>query len=138
MLELANTTEQLQAEIMNLRQENQSLAAQLAFHRKVFREVHHALGFAGEVSTSLEKNEPLRQLLTENERLKNQMKLFRLSEREREILKYIVLGFTSKEIATHLRISKLTVDTHRKHIQQKLDVPNTVELIKLAMQFDLT
>jgi DNA-binding CsgD family transcriptional regulator len=45
-----------------------------------------------------------------------------------------VQGFTSKEIADHLAISKLTVDTHRKHIQQKLGVTKQVELLKLAMQ----
>jgi DNA-binding CsgD family transcriptional regulator len=137
MPEQVKSTEQLQREIQSLRRENQALVAQLAYHRKVFREVHSTLGTASELSETIEKNEPIRQLLQENERLKDQMKVFRLSEREREVLKHIGQGFTSKEIATMLNISKLTVDTHRKHIQQKLEVSNTVELIKLAMLFDL-
>ncbi len=137
MSEQAKLTERLRMEIVNLQKENKELSAQLAVHRKVFREVHTALGVASEINRSLQKQEAVFQLVEENERLKNQLKLFRLSEREKEILTWIVKGFTSKEIAGQLNISKLTVDTHRKHIQQKLEVSNPVELIKLALQFDL-
>ncbi|MBI1224881.1 MAG: hypothetical protein GC192_06555 [Bacteroidetes bacterium] len=62
------------------------------------------------------------------------MKIFKLTGREKEVLKLIVNGHTSKEIADELGISKLTVDTHRKHIQQKLGVSKQVDLLKLAMQ----
>ena len=50
------------------------------------------------------------------------------------MLKLIVNGQTSKEIADELGISKLTVDTHRKHIQHKLGVSKQVDLLRLAMQ----
>ena len=136
MIEHVKSTEQLNMEIVYLRQQNQALSAELAFHRKVFKQVHAALGAAGEISDELKRNEVLRQLAVENEKLKSQLKFARLSEREKEITKYIARGCTSKEIANILSISKLTVDTHRKHIQNKLEVANMVELLKIAMQVD--
>ncbi|MFQ5445661.1 MAG: LuxR C-terminal-related transcriptional regulator [Saprospiraceae bacterium] len=138
MPELTKTTEQLQNEIASLRRQNRTLMAQLNFHQKVFREVHSALGAAArEWNPGISEEDALRKLMAENAELKNQLKVFRLTGREREVLALIVKGLTSKEIAGHLKISKLTVDTHRKHIQRKLEVPNTVELIKLAILFDL-
>ena len=43
-----------------------------------------------------------------------------ISKRERDILKYIALGFSNKEIADKLFISTHTVVTHRKNITRKL------------------
>lgn len=60
-----------------------------------------------------------------------------LTKREKEILKAIALGETSKSIAERLHISQLTVDTHRKHIIQKLDTKCLPELIKYASVFRL-
>ena len=133
----ANSRNDLNHELDRLRQENQALSAQLAFHRKVFRELHETLGAADELGEASRKNEAVQQLLQENEQLKNQLKFSRLSEREREVLKYIVHGYTSREIATQLGISKLTVDTHRKHIQQKMEVSNVAELIRAAVGLEL-
>lgn len=45
-----------------------------------------------------------------------------ISEREREIVKYVALGFTNKEIAEKLFLSIHTVTTHRKNITNKLDI----------------
>lgn len=138
MTEHAKSTEQLRSEIMDLRKENSELAMQLAFHRQIFREVHQALGAADEISEAMFKDDALRKLLEENEKLKNQLKIFRLSDRERAVLRFIVHGYTSREIGKQLKISKLTVDTHRKNIQQKLEVGNLAELIKLGVQAELT
>ena len=57
-----------------------------------------------------------------------------LSEREREVLQLIAEGHSSKEIAELLSISPTTVDTHRTHILQKLDVHNTAELVLYAVR----
>ncbi len=137
MIEQSKTTEQLNKEISMLRRENKELAAQLAYHRRVFREVNLALGKANEKvafahvlpadSGGSKPNEG-------GQAAKALAKTFKLTEREREVLRLIVNGQTSKEIADNLGISKLTVDTHRKHIQQKLGVSKQVDLLKLAMQ----
>ncbi len=58
----------------------------------------------------------------------------KLTERESDILKEIVNGLSSKEIGDKLFISSRTVDTHRNNLMKKLDVHNTAELVKLAME----
>ena len=58
----------------------------------------------------------------------------RLTGREREILKLIADGHTSREIAELLSISLKTVISHRTKIMEKLDLHNRTELIKYAMR----
>lgn len=62
---------------------------------------------------------------------------FRLSKQEKEIIKFIVEGKTSKEIATLLFITKNTVGTHRKNISRKLEIKNNSSLIKFANENNL-
>lgn len=57
-----------------------------------------------------------------------------LSEREREIFQLIAEGHSNKDIALILEISPATVETHRAHILQKLDVHNTAELVLYAVR----
>jgi DNA-binding NarL/FixJ family response regulator len=52
-----------------------------------------------------------------------------LSEREVEILTYLLVGKSSKQIAEELFISKHTVDTHRKNILEKTKLNSTAELV---------
>ncbi len=61
-----------------------------------------------------------------------------LTTREREILKMIADGYTSREIAAKLFISLKTVLGHRTKIMDKLDLHNHTELIKYAMRKGLT
>jgi len=58
----------------------------------------------------------------------------RLTAREREILKLVAEGCTSREIADMLFISLKTVLAHRTKIMGKLDLHNYAELIKYAMR----
>ncbi len=60
-----------------------------------------------------------------------------LSEKQREVLKLIAEGYTTKEIAAQLYISTRTVETHRATIIKKLNVKNTAELIKVAAKSGL-
>jgi two-component system response regulator NreC len=57
-----------------------------------------------------------------------------LSGREREIFQLIAEGRSNKEVAELLSISVTTVETHRAHILQKLDVHNTAELVLYAVR----
>ena len=52
-----------------------------------------------------------------------------LSNRERDIIRLLVLKNTSREIADKLNISSNTVDTHRRNILRKLNIGSTGELI---------
>ncbi len=55
-----------------------------------------------------------------------------LSDRELEVLRLIALGLTNGEIAERLYVSVRTVETHRAHLHQKLDVRSRAELVRLA------
>lgn len=57
-----------------------------------------------------------------------------LTATEKEILKEIALGHTTKEIAANRNLSFHTVITHRKNIFRKLEVNNVHEAIKYAMR----
>lgn len=57
-----------------------------------------------------------------------------LTEREQEILACIANEYTNKEIASQLFISQRTVETHRRNLIQKLQVKNTVGLVKYYLQ----
>jgi len=57
-----------------------------------------------------------------------------LSEREREIFQLIAEGHSNKEIADLINLSVSTVETHRAHIMEKLDVHNTAEIVLYAVR----
>jgi len=57
-----------------------------------------------------------------------------LTAREREVLKFISEGKSNSEVAEVLRISVRTVETHRANIMNKLDLKNTAELVRYAIQ----
>jgi DNA-binding NarL/FixJ family response regulator len=56
-----------------------------------------------------------------------------ISERERDVLFLLALGYTNQQIATMLFISPRTVDTHRAHIMQKLSLETRAELVLYAL-----
>jgi two-component system response regulator NreC len=56
-----------------------------------------------------------------------------LTEREAEVLRLIALGHTSGEIATKLSLSVRTIESHRKHILQKLGLSSRPELVRYAL-----
>ena len=60
--------------------------------------------------------------------------LDRLSPREREVFQLVAEGRTNREIADLLGIRPATVETHRAHILEKLDIHNTAELVRLAIR----
>ncbi|MBI2824002.1 MAG: response regulator transcription factor [Planctomycetia bacterium] len=63
--------------------------------------------------------------------------LERLTDREIEVFELIGRGLTSRQIATQLQLSQKTVETHREHVKEKLDLKNATELTKHAVQWVL-
>jgi DNA-binding NarL/FixJ family response regulator len=57
-----------------------------------------------------------------------------LSEREREVFQLVAEGQSTKEIAGVLSVSPTTIETHRAHILQKLDIHNTAGLVRYAVR----
>jgi DNA-binding NarL/FixJ family response regulator len=56
-----------------------------------------------------------------------------LSERERDIVHLLALGYTNQEIGRKLYISVRTVDTHRAHVMRKLQLETRAELVMFAL-----
>ena len=61
-----------------------------------------------------------------------------LSGREREILQLIAEGHSVPQIASLLCISKKTVEAHKNHIMEKLNIRDKVGLVKYAIRTGLT
>jgi DNA-binding NarL/FixJ family response regulator len=56
-----------------------------------------------------------------------------LSEREREVLKLVARGYSSKQIAVELHVTVRTAETHRERIMRKLDIHNVAGLTRFAI-----
>jgi DNA-binding NarL/FixJ family response regulator len=61
----------------------------------------------------------------------------RLSDREFEIFRLLAAGQGPTEIAEKLRLSVKTVSTHKLHIQEKLRLGNTAEIVRYALEHGL-
>jgi DNA-binding NarL/FixJ family response regulator len=62
----------------------------------------------------------------------------RLSPREREVLQLVAEGKNTKEIAFSFDLSEKTIEAHRKHIMDKLNIHSVAELTKFAIREGLT
>jgi len=60
-----------------------------------------------------------------------------LTRRELEILKWIMDGLASKQIAERLHISIHTVNAHRKNMLRKTNCTNFSEIVKYAIKHNL-
>lgn len=58
-----------------------------------------------------------------------------LTDRELEIFELIGLGLPTREIAQRLHLSPKTVDSHREHIKEKLQIDNATDLLKHAIEW---
>ena len=94
---------------------------------------------------AIESNEPFYTNITSFNQPKNdfteldekfQLK-FKLSKQEKMIIKLVISGNASKEIAEILCISKFTVDTHRRNINRKLGVTNISTITKFVHENNL-
>jgi two-component system response regulator NreC len=69
---------------------------------------------------------------TRNRRVEDSYEL--LTPREREILQMLAEGKSNKEIATALNLSLYTVETHRRNLQEKLNLHSFPELVLYAVR----
>jgi DNA-binding NarL/FixJ family response regulator len=58
-----------------------------------------------------------------------------LTDRELEVFKLIGAGISTREISERLDLSMKTVDAHRRHMREKLNLRSTSELIRYATQW---
>jgi FixJ family two-component response regulator len=80
------------------------------------------------IETDREKRERARRRATLDRRLA------RLTPREQEVLDLLVDGKTTKVIADQLGLSVRTIEIHRGHIHQKMEVDSVISLVRLVLQ----
>lgn len=61
-----------------------------------------------------------------------------VSDREREVLHHLTEGLGNKDIAIKLGVSVTTIDSHRKHIMDKLGIRSIAGLTKYAIREGIT
>ena len=81
--------------------------------------------------------EVMKALLAGSDSEDHEEKLKQLTKRELEIIKLIVKEYSSAEIAEQLFISLGTVETHRHNIFKKLQVKNSIGVVKFALKYNL-
>lgn len=100
--------------------------------------VRYLIALGVSLDDLLENEKHVHQSINSSSLYEENMDLYNsLTEREKEVLKLIAMELTSKEIGELLFISPLTVDTHRKHLIEKLKVKSSIGLIKYALLFNL-
>lgn len=58
-----------------------------------------------------------------------------LSDRELEVFELLGRGYGTQEIANELHLSDKTIQTHREHIKEKLEIPDAVNLVRQAVRW---
>lgn len=64
----------------------------------------------------------------------NGTKFSTLTHKEREVLRLLAQGKATREVAKYLGVSVKTVETHRRHIADKLNAHSLAELVKYAIR----
>jgi two-component system response regulator TtrR len=73
------------------------------------------------------------------QRCRNQLiakRIASLTRREQDVMRLIVEGKPAKKIADQLGISNKTVDVHRSHIMEKLEIKSVAELVKMVVSME--
>jgi FixJ family two-component response regulator len=86
--------------------------------------------FLTAIANAVEKSNNNLSALKEKEKIFEEM--MTLTDREKEILKYIIAGYMNKEISAKLGIAEPTVKIHRGNIMHKLCVDSVADLVRKA------
>jgi len=81
------------------------------------------------VNAAMDKDQLQRGKLGEKEAI--ELRLASLSTRERQVLDLVVAGKTNKVIAFELNLSHRTIEVHRSHVMEKMQVRALADLVKL-------
>jgi FixJ family two-component response regulator len=93
---------------------------------------YHEQQLLDSINEALRRDAETRQVTGNNEGFAE--RIATLTDRERDVLEQVAQGLSSKSIAKVLDISYRTVELHRSHIMEKLQVRSVAELIKLVIE----
>jgi RNA polymerase sigma factor (sigma-70 family) len=75
--------------------------------------------------------------IEQQECLDLEQRLESLSQREREVFRFVIAGFLNKQIAFELGIAEKTVKVHRARVMEKMQANSLAELVQLAEKLRL-
>lgn len=124
---IANSTQ-----VEGLKENDLSLIDALIYTNCSLNDLHEALNF---IQAGMQyRCKRLDSVMQRNNYFESLLKTQQISGRENEIIKLVILGLTSNEIAEKLNISYYTVTTHRRNINKKLNIKSPQDLIRLAVE----
>ena len=104
---------------------------------KAIQKVHQGEKYFSSDISHIFVNKYLNEKSTDQTRPVAEVNTFDLTRREKEVLRYVIDGYSNKEIAEELEKSIRTIENHRFSIMKKLNVHNAVELINAVKNFSL-
>ena len=90
---------------------------------------------SGEVYVSSRVNERILERMSSGGKATNVSPVERLSDRELEVFQLIAQGYGTRQMAEALNVSMKTVETHREHIREKLQLASSFELLQYALSW---
>ncbi len=108
-----------------------------ALERFSSRKVSKILNLSVNLGERLKYQDEFEKILKENLRLKHQLKLDKLTKREKEILADITKGKTIKAIAADKNLSYHTINTYRKNLLRKLNMHNMAQLAAFGKECEI-
>jgi DNA-binding NarL/FixJ family response regulator len=100
---------------------------------RMLEAIRHVLG--GQVYVSPKMSAKLLDALTGRRPRGSTSPIEKLTDREFEVFQLIGQGRSTREIAKHLHLSSKTVDVHRGHIKEKLELKDATSLIRYAVRW---
>lgn len=89
----------------------------------------------GEISLSENMEKKMMKQLIGGRAARTGSPLEDLSDRELEVFRLIGKGYSTRQIAEELHLSIKTIESHRAHIKEKLNLKNAMELVQHAIQW---
>lgn len=89
------------------------------------------------LSSSINANVIKKYITGDDAPVKEETKYELLSEREQHVFRLAVQGYSAKDIAKLLYISPRTVEKHKANLMKKLDISDTVSLIRYAVKIGI-
>lgn len=117
------------------RDENQEIKYMISFLRDVTQEKAHSNTDGNSSDSKI--NKEIESLVTQGA-LKPKKNTVNLSKREKEILKLVRDGLSTKEIADILELKITSVNSYRKNLMVKMNAKNTAELVQKSNQISIT
>ncbi len=96
----------------------------------VWKFVSCVISLNKEMQTEMQLDE----LLRENKKLRNEIKITKITPTELIVMQHTKSGLTSKLTAVQMFVSKSTIDSHKDNIMKKLGFPNFVAVMSWAIE----